>query len=229
MKIADNVEVLEIEGEHGVLYPVLIYDNANLVLVDTALPGQIEMLEKAVSNAGFSLEDITHVIITHQDMDHIGCAKILAGFGAEIMAHENEAPYIQGEKTLIKISEMEDRFAELNEGERAFYERLKKGAPHFHVHVDRLLKDGEMLDYCGGIQVVHTPGHTPGHIALLLKHDNIMIAGDAANILDNCLTGANPQYTSNQAEAQKSFERILTYYPDSVVCYHGGWLPLCVI
>lgn len=35
--------------------------------------------------------------------------------------------------------------------------------------VDKILFDGEELSFCGGIQVIFTPGHTQGHISLYLK------------------------------------------------------------
>ena len=222
MRIAHNVEMLEIKGELGALYPVLTWDDHETVLIDAGLPGQIELLREAVSAAGFSLEKITKVIITHQDMDHIGCAKALAELGAEILTHEIEAPYIQGDETSLRLIDMEKRLHELNEGERTFYERVKKGAPYFYVHVDKLLKDDEVLPFCGGIKVIHTPGHLPGHIALLLKESNIIIVGDAANIVDGVLTGSDPQRTRDMGEAQASLQKIMDNHPTSIVCYHGG-------
>jgi glyoxylase-like metal-dependent hydrolase (beta-lactamase superfamily II) len=222
MKITNNVEMLEIKGERGALYLVLVCGGKELVLIDAALPGQTDMLREAVKEAGYSLEDITHVILTHQDLDHIGSAKTIAGLGAKILAHELETPYIQGDKISIRLSEMESRLDKLNEGERAFYERMKKGAPYFHVHVDNQLKDGDILDICGGIKVLHTPGHMPGHIALLLEESNIIVVGDAANIDDGKLTGANPQFTVDMKEAEASFKKIMACHPAAIVCYHGG-------
>lgn len=226
MRLTDNVEMLEIKGERGMLYPVLTWDDNELVLIDTALPGQTELLREAVVNAGFSLEKITRVILTHQDMDHIGSAKTLSETGVEILAHELEAPYIQGDQTSVRIADMEKRMSELNDGERAFYERVKKGAPYFYVHVDKLLKDNETLDFCGGVKIIHTPGHMPGHIALLLKESNTLLAGDAANIADGVLIGADPYFTQNIQEAQKSFEKMMSNKPDAVICYHGGYLAM---
>ena len=222
MRIAKNVEMLEIVGENGALYPVLVWGGNELVLIDAALPGQTDALRDAVKGAGLSLEKITKVILTHQDLDHIGSAKTLAGMGAEIFAHELETPYIQGDVTSIRLSDMESRLEELNEGERAFYERAKKGAPYFFVHVGKLLKDGDLLDICGGIRILHTPGHTPGHIAVLLVESNIIIAGDAANIADGKLIGADPQYTGNLEQAADSFVKMKGFSPASFVCYHGG-------
>lgn len=109
MRIAPNVEMLEIKGENGTLYPVLVWNDNELVLIDTALPGQTDLLREAVKEAGHSFEDITKVIITHQDLDHIGSAKALSELGAEILAHELETPYIQGDITSIRLSDMEKR------------------------------------------------------------------------------------------------------------------------
>ena len=226
MQIANHVEMLEIDGEYGVLYPVLIWDDDHLVLIDTVMPGQEGTLREAVLKAGFPLEKITTVIITHQDIDHIGCAKALAELGAEIFAYETEAPYIQGDKTSIRVTDAESRINDLTEAEREFFERTKKDARRLYVHVDLPLKDNETLDICGGIKVIHTPGHTPGHISLLLKRDNILVAGDAANITDGAITGASPEYTRDMREAQASLDKMMGSGPASVVCYHGGFLSL---
>jgi glyoxylase-like metal-dependent hydrolase (beta-lactamase superfamily II) len=222
MKIAKNVEMLEIKGEHGTIYPVLVWDDTEVVLIDAAVPGQNELLREAVTSAGFSLERITKVIITHQDLDHIGCAKVLSELGAEILAHELEAPYIQGDKTSIRLVEMERRLGEASEAEQAFYEQAKAGAPLFYVHINKQLKDGDTLDICGGIKVLHTPGHLPGHIALLLEESNIIAAGDGANIADGKLTGSNPQFTVDMEQADASLQKMLGCNPTAVVCYHGG-------
>jgi len=225
MKIAENIEMLEIASDGMALYPVLLWDDAELVLIDTGLLGQLALLKEAVANAGFSLGQITKVIITHHDLDHIGNAKILAELGAKILAHEIDAPYIQGDKPFIKVAEMEKRLPELNADQLVFYERIKKGAPYLYVHVDRLLKDGETLDFCGGIQVIHTPGHVPGHISLWLKQSKVIVAGDAANIVDGAIVGANPQHTQDMMEAQASFEKLLSLQANAIVCYHGGYMP----
>ena len=222
MKIANNAEMLEIGSEHGNIYPVLTWDDNELVLIDAGLPGQIEMIKEAVRQAGFDLEKVTKVIITHQDMDHIGCAKILAEMGAKILAHEAEAPYIQGDKTPVRITQMEERLPELSDEQRAFLEQVKAGAPQFYVHIDQQLTDGERLDICGGIKVIHTPGHMPGHIALLLEESNIMVAGDAANVHEGVLLGANPQFTQDMAQADASFQKMMDCKPSYIVSYHGG-------
>lgn len=222
MRVADNVEILEIGDGGNTLCLTLTWGGGEVVLIDAGLPGQLDLIRKAVMKAGFGLEEITKVIITHQDMDHIGCAKLLSELGAEILAHEDEAPYIQGDVTSVRLADMEKRQSGFSAGEREYYEKVKVNAKNFYVHVDRLLKDGEILDFCGGIKVIHTPGHMPGHIALLLTESNILVTGDAANAYDGKLTGANPQYTQDMALADISFKKMMDEKPDSVICYHGG-------
>ena len=41
------------------------------------------------------------------------------------------------------------------------------------------LSDGQLLDVAGGLRVVHTPGHTPGHVSLLHEPTGVLITGDA--------------------------------------------------
>jgi glyoxylase-like metal-dependent hydrolase (beta-lactamase superfamily II) len=226
MKIAANVEMLELTNEHGTLYPVLVEGDGELVLIDTGNPGEIEILRQAVEKAGHKLEDITRVVLTHQDMDHIGNAKALSGMGAKMIAHEEEAPYIQGDKTSVRITQMEENLDKMDEAGRAFYERVKAGAPLFHTHIDHPVKDGEVLDVCGGIKFLHTPGHMPGHVCALLMESNILVAGDAANIADGKLIGANPVHTRDMAGAEVSLEKIKAAGAAGIVCYHGGFLAL---
>lgn len=222
MRIAENVEMLEIAREQGTLYPVLVWDDKEVVLIDTGLPGQLELIRAAVEKAGFSLNQITKIILTHHDIDHIGNAKQLAKNGATIMAHEKETPYIQGDAPSPKILRMEEHLKDLSDEERAMYERMKSDAPKLYVYVDKTLKDGEALPFCGGIEVIPTPGHTLGHISLLLKGGNVLVTGDAANIADGKLTGANPKHTLDMREAEKSFQKLKNLNADFVVCYHGG-------
>jgi glyoxylase-like metal-dependent hydrolase (beta-lactamase superfamily II) len=222
MKIAQNVEMLELSGPQGTLYPVLAWDDQNTVLFDTGLPGQLELIRAAVEKAGISLENITEIILTHHDMDHVGCAKQLKESGPKIMAHEEETPYIQGDAPSPKLLRMEEHLNEMSEEEKTFFFRMKKGAANFYVPVDKRLKDNEIIPYCGGIKVLYTPGHTPGHISLMLMGSNVLITGDAANASEGKMTGPNPEHTLDMPKATESFEKLMRLNPDFVISYHGG-------
>jgi glyoxylase-like metal-dependent hydrolase (beta-lactamase superfamily II) len=223
MRIAKNVEMLEmtVPGKH---YPVLLWDERDVVLLDTGYPGQFEQLSSEIGRCGFKPEQITKVILTHQDIDHIGNAKILRGLGAEIMAHKEEAPYIQGDKKFTKVADMEANIEKLPPERLSFYNTLKASLPDLYLHVDTMLSDGQKIQACGGMEVVYTPGHTPGHITLLLCDSKIIVCGDAANIKDGKLSGSNFAFTHDAAAAERSVIKILSLDVSGYVCYHGGYL-----
>jgi glyoxylase-like metal-dependent hydrolase (beta-lactamase superfamily II) len=55
--------------------------------------------------------------------------------------------------------------------------RGKNGFPP--VSVGETFTDGQVIPFAGGIQVVHTPGHSPGHASYLLRESGVLITGDA--------------------------------------------------
>ena len=65
MRIANNVEMIEINGMGSVIYPVLIWDDDNLVLIDAGFPGQKDTIVQAITDAGFIAERLSHTY----DMD----------------------------------------------------------------------------------------------------------------------------------------------------------------
>ncbi|MDA8335709.1 MAG: hypothetical protein M0Z41_12125 [Peptococcaceae bacterium] len=80
--------------------------------------------------------------------------------------------------------------------------------------VDRMLTDGEELPFCGGVTVIGTPGHTPGHFAL--------VAGDALVVTDGRLDKMSPHLTFDPDEAARSLRKLTRYDVETAICYHGG-------
>ena len=224
MRITENIEMLEITGDIGTIYPTLVWDDNNLVLIDAGLPGQVELFKKAIEDAGFDAGNLSAIILTHQDIDHIGCVVDLLSLApnAKVMAYKEEVPYIDGSKTPIKLAAMEANYENLPDDRKAWCDQFKIGFAHCKVKVDKELEDGEVLPICGGIQIIHTPGHTPGHICLYLQEGKVIIAGDAANIENGMLIGSRPQVTWNDNLAEESFEKIKNHEHNSVITYHGG-------
>jgi len=224
MKIAENVEMLEVKHQNMAIYPVLIWDDGDVVLVDSGYPGMFDAMCAEIAKCGFKPEQITKLILTHQDIDHIGNARLFKERGAQVLAYEEESPFIQGDKPLTKLSDMEANFDSLPPERKGFYQMLKDAIPNMSVHVDVRLTDGETLPICGGIEVIHTPGHTPGHIVLKLLKSGIVVCGDAANISDGKLVGANSAMTHDMAAAEESFKKILELGASAYECYHTGYL-----
>lgn len=88
--------------------------------------------------------------------------------------------------------------------------------------VDKTVADGEELPYCGGIVVIHTPGHTPGHISLYHIQSKTLIAGDSMIVANRELLGPDPQYCIDADLAVNSLKKFVQYDIETVICYHGG-------
>ncbi|MCX7708692.1 MAG: MBL fold metallo-hydrolase [Clostridia bacterium] len=229
MRIENGVEMLELSisvmGKANVVYPTLIWDEGQAILVDTGYPGQLNQIRKSVEETGLAFERLNKVIVTHHDLDHIGSlADIIreSSGKVEVLSHEKEKPYIQGEMCPQKLSLLEAKLETLTAETKAIYEGLKAGFEKSKAPVSRTIIDSEELPYCGGITVIYTPGHTTGHISLYHKQSKILIPGDLLFVEDGLLIAA-PKFTNyDQKTAMKSLEKLTEFDIEKVICYHGG-------
>ena len=81
--------------------------------------------------------------------------------------------------------------------------------------------DGQLIR---GLRVVSTPGHTQGHISLLLENEGVMFVGDAVGAMDGTMVRPPAPFTADPAEAERSLWKIATMSPDRMVFSHGGEL-----
>lgn len=228
MKIAEGVEMLEIasniSGNTSTMNPTLIWDGDTVILIDAGLPGQLPQLREAVEKSGIKFESIQKIIVTHHDIDHIGNLTAVQNElpDATVYAHREEKPYIEGAKTWLKLAGLEARFDSLNEQMKLMYDRMKAVFQTNKARVDRELEDGDVLPFCGGIEVIFTPGHTLGHICLYLKQSRTLIAGDLLVIGGGELMKADSAINYDNEMTLKSLKRLTEYDIDKVICYHGG-------
>ena len=127
------------------------------VLIDTGFPGQFEDIQIEMEKVGVSFDKLKVVILTHQDLDHIGSLPDLLENGVsdiKVYAHELDKPYIEGELPLLKDGNVEN-------------------PPKGKVSIAVI--DGQELPYCGGILILHTPGHTCYHGGLSKENINVQL------------------------------------------------------
>ena len=225
MKVSNQVYMLEVTGPRSTMWPVLLKDENDLILIDTAYPVQSENLQKAIEAEGFSLSELTQIFITHHDIDHIGCVNDLLQHApdAKIWASEWEAPYIRGEKPAFKITDMQEKFESMTKPVQDWYGLFKEQMEAIEpVRVDELLQDGDLLPFCGGIRVVATPGHTPGHLCYYVEKDAVLIPGDTLTALDQKLLGPKIDFTCDMELALRSDEKLRSLGAKKIVCIHGG-------
>lgn len=168
-----------------------------VTIVDTGVPGSEEAILGAVTDAGRSTADVSDVVITHADGDHVGSlAALVERSGATVWAGEHEAAVIEGKAP------------------------GRGGDARQTGSVDRRFTPGETLPLHGGIETVDTRGHTAGHVSLFLPRERILIAGDALNNRDG-LQGSAPEHTADAAQAQEAVRTLIALRPDTIVFGHG--------
>jgi glyoxylase-like metal-dependent hydrolase (beta-lactamase superfamily II) len=76
-------------------------------------------------------------------------------------------------------------------------------------------------DQIFGLQMITTPGHTPGHISVLDRAGGVLVAGDALTGAQGGVTGPNPRFTEDMDTANKSVRKLAGYTFETVVFGHG--------
>lgn len=219
MKLNDDLYVLALPIERDgqtVFYNVSLIVDATHgpTLVDTGLPGQYDPIVTALGEAGLHVADLKRIILTHQDIDHVGSLHdLVQTSGARVLAHAVEAPFIDGTRLpRFATPEVLAQRPEL----RPVVERF------LPTPVDEQLQDGMRLDLAGGVRVVFSPGHTPGHICLYHERSRTLIAGDALTAGAGQLMGPNAGATPDMPLAQQSIRKLAELDVQTIVCYHGG-------
>ncbi|OAS16305.1 MBL fold metallo-hydrolase [Paenibacillus oryzisoli] len=235
MQISEGLYGVELSvqlmGRTNVIYPALFVDEQGALLIDTGYPGTLPLLHKSIDTLGIDATTLDSVILTHQDIDHIGGLPSLLQDSSrplEVFASELEKPYIQGDKMLIKVTPASIERAVANlpadttpEWRDAFRRNLENPPK---APVNTILEDGQVIDRCGGIVVILTPGHTPGHMSLYHTSSKTLIAADSMVVSEGQLQGPIPAYCADYPLALQSLRKFLQYDIERVLCYHGGLL-----
>ncbi len=183
--------------------PTLIEDpRGSLTLVDAGEVGTVGKFGEYLHHAGFTFKQVKRIIITHTHPDHIGDLKALVReTGAKTYSHWTEAPYIAQKPPYDGPPKID-------------YSRIEP------VEVDVKLNDGDSIPVLGGLEVIHTPGHTPGHICLYSKRFRTLIAGDLffnREKFELC----TPSVTLHTPTAAISAKRVAQVSFDNLLLYHG--------
>jgi glyoxylase-like metal-dependent hydrolase (beta-lactamase superfamily II) len=155
----------------------------DLTLIDTCFSADLPTLEEYLHNAGYEISDIKRMVITHIHPDHtqaVNEIKRRSGGAAQILSHWAEAAYLEHNPPYSGPPSQEtiqNFFNQLGLKPEDVFKKYRT----FDVEpmeVDRQLQDGDMVGKNNSLQVIHTPGHTPGHISLYSKQHGIIFGGD---------------------------------------------------
>lgn len=222
-----KIVVLKIEkaigNENVILYPTLIQINGKNYLVDCGYEETTAELELALKGINIEIADLTGVIITHDDHDHLGGLNSLKqkNRALKVFCGEFEKDSVSGRIKSERLVQAESLFDSLPDESKSWasgFIRQVKKVKRFDA--DRVFKDNDVFE--DEIIVIHTPGHTKGHISLFCPKEQIFIAGDSVVIENGAFNIANPAFTLDMEQAIKSVEKIINLAPRKIICYHGG-------
>ncbi|MGL5415257.1 MAG: MBL fold metallo-hydrolase [Clostridium sp.] len=223
-----KLEAIEVRDEMNKDFRVnmgAIEDENELVLVDCGLVNSYEMIKEELAKKGMNIEKLTKVIITHQDLDHMGSlADIKKNHpNIKVLASKEEAKYISGEEEFLRVQNVNKIIDKVDSEKRKELEAYKARIGNVKtVKVDEIVKNGDIINVGGGLEIIETPGHMPGHISVLVKEKKALITGDALVVVDGELIPSNPQYTLDMEKAKESIKNLLNYDIDTLICAHGG-------
>ena len=144
----------------------LLVDDEKLVLIDAALPGNAGKILRYIERLGRKPSDLTNVILTHAHPDHTGTIPTLStGARMKVLVHPGDTKRDDDGRLRLHYP-----------GQIA---TTSWSVPFLgKIHADETLEDGRTLPIMGGMEVLHTPGHTPGSISLYLKQREVLFTGD---------------------------------------------------
>lgn len=211
------------------VHPAVIDDGENLILVDCGDPELAYVLMDEMRSKGLSPERLTHIIITHHDLDHVGGLSQFrdACPNVNVMATAEQAEYISGRSRWLRLQEEDRLYLALPPEKRIPSSRVRAAqyVNFLPANVDTVLQGDEFLPLCGGIQIVSTPWHMPGHISVYIPGEKALITGDAINTFDGKID-ITPHLNLNADCTAEGLLRLAELDVEHIYGYHGGELSL---
>jgi hydroxyacylglutathione hydrolase len=190
-------------------------------LVDTGVstPSTREQLETGLDEAGYGLDDVEQVLLTHYHADHAGLAGVVQqASGAVVRVHEADAPLVEQDEAAERAFERRQRdlFDEWGMPEAARSELLEFLRVGSSINGEppevEPFTGGDRFDVGDGtFEAVHLPGHTAGLCGFVVESDYRSFTGRSGRELfsgDALL----PYYTPNVGGADVRVEDPLAAY-----------------
>ena len=156
---------------------IYLLADESLILVDTGMPGDEEIILSAVQKIGWSPDKLKYIFITHAHLDHVGSlAALKAVTGARVVASQIERDHIEGRRMLCSMKRE-------GAGGKVFRvilfileNFLQKYTP---AQVDMPCRASAGPESIEGINIIATPGHSPGSLSYFHKGKKLLFTGDA--------------------------------------------------
>jgi glyoxylase-like metal-dependent hydrolase (beta-lactamase superfamily II) len=181
-------------------------DGDSVTLIDTGSPGSGGEILTALPN-------LERIVLTHGHVDHTGSAAELLGMtGARVFAGAGDAAVIRGEAAMPPPV--------FEDWEVPIFERVSAGLPDVAqpVPVVHELRDGDVLDFGGGAEILSIPGHTEGSVAIHLPQHGVLFTGDTIANVGAVMLGT---FNQDRARTVASFQRLAGLDIETACFGHG--------
>jgi glyoxylase-like metal-dependent hydrolase (beta-lactamase superfamily II) len=209
-RVIDGVHVVPM----GMANAFLIEGDDGLTLIDAGFPAKEAAVFAAIRELGRSSDKLNHLIFTHGHHDHIGsAAAIVRETGAKTYMHPLDIPMAESGGPFRPMTPAPGLLGQVLC--RLFFNPEERVEP---VAIDQPLTPGETLPIAGGFDVIHTPGHCAGHVALLWRPGFMLFAGD---VCTNLMGLGDPVGFESLDEGRASQRKLASLSFDAAGFGHG--------
>jgi glyoxylase-like metal-dependent hydrolase (beta-lactamase superfamily II) len=201
IEVAPGIHLLRRVRGCNVYY---LADPDNPALIDSGLPWTVGRLLRTIAEFPPEWPPPKRLLITHYHIDHAGGAvRLRQAFGTSVVTHPAET--------------------------KAFVDRLLRDAPlpwrvrryTMSTAPDEVVEDGTVLPVLGGLEVVHTPGHTPGSLCFYLREQGVLFTGDQFISYIDRLSRPFMGVEGDRGAYRESLARIAALRPAVLLPGHG--------
>jgi glyoxylase-like metal-dependent hydrolase (beta-lactamase superfamily II) len=188
----------------------LIRDGGEAALIDAGFGDDESFNARMAFLAEAGVTQLKYIIITHHHYDHSsGAQRLRLATGAQIVLHTAEEPLLLNPSLATEDMEIPEDQKEAREQAKKWMEEAAKAVPDVRVNDGDVLRVGALHLRC-----VHAPGHTAGHLCILLEEDGLIFAGD--NVL-----GVGTGVVSDMAEYIRSLRKMQSVEAALLAPGHG--------
>ena len=195
----------------------LVVDGSEGTLIDAGFPDDASINKRLEMLRALPGLRLRYIVITHHHFDHAsGAHRLREATGARIVMHQDEAPLLQraASEELPSDVDIPPERQEWRQRSLEWRQEAAQGAP------DELASDGDALRVGGlTLRLVHTPGHTAGHLSPFLEEERVLFAGD--NVLGMGTAAIAPPPHGDMAQYIDSLRKMQALAADLLCCGHG--------
>lgn len=200
---------------------------AGVIAIDAGEPRKTGRFARGLARAGIQPNEVQLIVLTHGHWDHIGsAAELKALTGAKLVMHEADRRCLEQSLTPLPpgVTLWGKVFITVH---RLFLPLIKIPA----ARVDLVLGDEafSLADYGIPGRILHTPGHSPGSVSVLLDSGEAFVGDLAMNRLPLRRTPGLPIFAEDTVAVVDSWRRLLQAGARTVYPAHGKPFPAEVI